>query len=248
MRYGLFQLQAVLFFSATRLILAALFLLGTYALTLNLVLLIEQRQMWRLLLEMTNDKGRRKWGNFLQTGRRLSRFYQLGSRYLRLLADANRLYGPATLRFFLVAYPQNAHLLMCLLLQREGGGSGTGSGSKVGGRTGAFTFGTSILLAQQLFIMFAVHVFSARMAGSFHRAVKPLTALLTAESTAHANWANKVASFRSRLRLATYLQAMNVSNRYGLRYGSVGAVTYASFARSLVFYGKFLIYSFRLFS
>lgn len=226
-----FQLQITLFFTSIRCIFSALFLFGTFTLTLYAILFIQRRQMWVLVMEIKRQKNKYILG---LTGSRLQKFYSLSNAYLRLLADANKLYGPAILRFFLVAYPENAHLLMFLLFQK----SGSEGQSE---RSGSLTVGLIFLIGQQLFVMFAVHVFSARMAHDFHRPVKPLRTVFLAGNGSRVN-------FNDRIKLAAYLQALNVSNRYGLRYGKVGAITYASFGKSLIFYLKLLIYSYRLFN
>lgn len=234
--YFNFQIQAALYFICAQKVLSALFLLGTHALTLNFVFLIIRRQMWTLFEDI------KKHTSIFRTGSLLNNFYALSSRYLTLLDNSNRLFGPATFRFFLVAYPENAHLLMFMLMGKS---RSEGQNS----RSGSLTFGLSILIFEQFFVMFAVHIFSARMAISFHKPVKPLTTIFLAGSgNLKTNWVNKFTSIRARLRLALYIQALNVLNRYGLRYGKVGAVTYVSFGRSLVFYIKFLIYAYKLFS
>ncbi|KAH9391577.1 hypothetical protein TYRP_022753, partial [Tyrophagus putrescentiae] len=212
--YALFLLQSGLQLVATRRLLSTLFLVASNALPLFAILFILPRQLVTLVAKMGQQK------NIFSTGHRLKGFFAKNTAYIRLLGDVSRLYGTATFRFFLVAYPQNAHLLMCLLLEEEEG---------VGGRQRSTTFkvGIATLLAQQLIIILLVHVFSARLATAVHRPVRLVNA---------------------RLKMAAYLAHFNVVNRYGLTYGRVGAVTYASFGRSMVFYGKFLIYAYRLFA
>ncbi len=231
--YALFLLQSGLQLVATRRLLSTLFLVASNALPLFAILFILPRQLVTLVAKMGQQK------NIFSTGHRLKGFFAKNTAYIRLLGDVSRLYGTATFRFFLVAYPQNAHLLMCLLLEEEEG---------VGGRQRSTTFkvGIATLLAQQLIIILLVHIFSARLATAVHRPVRPVNGLFMLGSLKDSHGLRF--SFRARLKMAAYLAHFNVVNRYGLTYGRVSAVTYASFGRSMVFYGKFLIYAYRLFA
>lgn len=149
--------------------------------------------------------------------------------YLRLLADGNRVYGQSVYLFFLVAYPENAYLLMRFLFKNHS--------------TSAWV-AVSVLIPQQLFLMFAIQLFAARMAVTFHRPVKPM---MTIFQQLNQNFSN--CSTRVLLKVSTYLQHFHVNNRYGIAlYGKVGTTTYASYFKSVVFYMKFLVFAYKLFA
>lgn len=149
--------------------------------------------------------------------------------YLRLLADGNRVYGQSVYLFFLVAYPENAYLLMRFLFKNHS--------------TSAWV-AVSVLIPQQLFLMFAIQLFAARMAVTFHRPVKPM---MTIFQELNQNFSN--CSTRVFLKVSTYLQHFHMNNRYGIAlYGKVGTTTYASYFKSVVFYMKFLVFAYKLFA
>ena len=234
-QYALFQFHAWLLFASLRRLLSTLFLTGAHGFSVNAMLYIIPRQMLTCIEEI---KRRRPQQNIFSTCHRLRRFLAQNAAYIRLLGDSNRLYGTAVFRFFLVAYPQNAHLLMSLLL--EGREDGDVQQTK---RSTSFKATVIVLLAQQQMIIFLMHVFSVQLATSVHKPVQPMTALFLGSLQSNLKF-----SFRIRLKMAAYLQHFNTDNRYGLSYGKVGAVTYSSFGKSLVFYWKFLIFAYKLFS
>src|SRR5699024_5200191 len=96
---------------------------------------------------------------------------------------------------------------------------------------------------QQLLIILVVYVFAVRLAIAVHRPVRPMTDLFIGSLNSNLHF-----TFRIRLKMASYLQHFSTMNRYGLNYGKMGPMTYASFGKSLIFYTKFLIYAYRLFS
>ncbi len=231
--YGLFQVHAWLMFAVTRRVLSTLFLLGSHAFPVDTMLYILPQQLRSCLEELKRSHHRQ---NIFSTSHRLKRFLARNTAYICLLGDSNRLYGTATFRFFLVAYPQNAYMLMSLLL--EGGGDDAQTN-----RSSSFKVALVVLLVQQQMIIFLMHVFSVQLATAVHRPVRPMTALFLGSLQSNLKF-----SFRIRLKMAAYLQHFNTDNRYGLSYGKVGSVTYASFGKSLVFYWKFLIFAYKLFS
>lgn len=226
-------LQSCLIWFSTRRILSTLFIVGTHSLALFVVIFILPRQLWSLVAEV-GRKSHQHQQNIFSSGHRLRCFFARNSAFIRLQGDVSRLYGMATFRFFLVAYPQNAYLLMCLLLDE---------GLQEKQRSTSFKVGTSMLLVQQLIIILLVHVFAARQATTVHRPVKPMNGLFMDSLKSHLQF-----SFRMRLKMAAYLQNFNVTNRYGLAYGKMGSVTYSSFGKSMAFYWKFLVYAYKLFS
>ena len=162
--------------------------------------------------------------------RSFQHFFAHNAAFICLLADANRLYGSLMYFFFITAYPFNAKLLMSLFLQKL---------------SFSATIGISTLLFQQLFLMFALQLFCARMAIAFHRPVKPMMAIFM-----QLNRCLSKSSFvlLVRLKVAYYLQHFHVNNRYGITYGKNGNMSYASYNKSVVFYLKFLVFSCKLFA
>ena len=160
--------------------------------------------------------------------RSFQHFFAHNAAYLRLLADANRVYGSVLYLFFLIAYPVNANLLMSLLLQKH---------------SFSMTIGISTVILQQLFLMFALQLFCARMAVAFHRPVKPMMTIFLQLNQVFSN-SNVL---QVRLMAALYLQHFHVDNRYGITYGKIGNINYASYSKSIVFYLKFLVFAYKLF-
>ncbi|KAH9408298.1 hypothetical protein TYRP_011970 [Tyrophagus putrescentiae] len=126
--------------------------------------------------------------------RSFQHFFAHNAAFLCLLADANRLYG-SLMYFFFTAYPFNAKLLMSIFLQKL---------------SFSATIGISTLLIQQLFLMFALQLFCARMAIAFHRPVKPMMAIFM---QLNRSLSNSSFVLRVRLKVAYYLQHFHVNNR-----------------------------------
>ena len=222
------QTIAFLLYISTLRLFTTLFQVASHGLSLYALLFIIPKQLWTSLADIREKHQQ----NIFSTGFRLRSFFSRTAAYLRLLGDANRLYGAASFRYFLVSYPENAYMIMCLLFE-----------GLEQPRSATFKLTLFTLLAQQLIIIFLVHVFSVRLATAVHRPVKPMTTLFLGSLNSNLQF-----SFRVRFKMAAYLQNFNVSKRYGVNYGKVGAMTYTSFGRSLIFYWKFLIYSYKLFS
>lgn len=214
--YLFFAFNGIFLLFGGNVIFEILALLGTFGTALSVVYYVVLEQM-ATLLQLKSQKGKptlSKKGCHLLSERSFTTFRWYSAKCIMHLKDFNRLYGTALALFFLFCYPCNAAIIVLLIFHP--------ADSIILSAT------ASLLAFYQLFFMFFMHAFSARMTAKLHR---PAKLLIGAEFANEGDDAEKQKFNRASLTLSNYIFYFHTYHQYAMTYGKAGNVTFRSFLR-----------------
>lgn len=152
------------------------------------------------------------------TPRKFDTFFKKIDSFLVLLADANRVYGAAFFVYIVINMPLNALLIM--MLNKTG---------QIVGRV--LRIGSAVYVVVQLFLIFAVTCFFAKVSTKFHKTVKRVIRSSVEGLTVNEKSTTPFWPLKSRLKLARYIETFHTSKQFTLKYGQYGSVTFSSIGK-----------------
>ena len=147
-----------------------------------------------------------------------SRFNRFKHYHLNILMNifrANAIYGNLFLLYIIFSVPVNSYLLSLLL---------TGDRSNTGVGKAKFLF--ACIVIYQYWVLFGFHLIGAMYSSRIHACAKGLLGL----SSSMCNREGKT-SLVTKIKLSIYIDTVHTKNKYGIRYGSYGLLTLASFTK-----------------
>lgn len=174
------------------------------------------------------------------TEHKVDLFTQKHGQTLKVVFGLNRFVGHLVLAFILFHFPQNTYFLMAIIFEQHK-------------PVTVLVLGN--LVALQFFIIIFFHVLCTAYSVRIHqRPVKTIChwAAQTQLKSGSFSVAEKnsektlLLPFRSRLKMAFFINKFNTANRYGIHYGSFGLISFASFGKFTVIYLKLIIYWYKM--
>lgn len=195
-----FHLNGTLFYLTMRFVFEVYYLIASISMILAVIGYYRHSQMWAFLRRSS-----------LPLKVKFPLFLRHTHAYIAFLTDFNHIYGRALFAFFLYAFPNNATLLMVLLLDST--------------KSASFQMVACFLVLGEFIFIFGVHLHAVQNTLHFHRPVK-YWRRFPAKGTER----EKV-SVRLKLQLAVYLETFLTNNMYYISFGKYGSISYASYRK-----------------
>ncbi|KAH9398863.1 hypothetical protein TYRP_018676 [Tyrophagus putrescentiae] len=145
-----------------------------------------------------------------------------------ILFTLNRTFGRLFLNYFLVNVPISAYVLVILLF---------------GPTDLVVKLFLAAFVTQQIVVIFMTHFAFAMLSNRAHRASGHLLSLMANQQD------HRIGFFRCRFTLFFQtIVRLHTTKKYGISYGAIMLITMTSFTRFLLYYGKLLIMSYKVFS
>jgi len=198
--FVLFQFNAIIYLLAINLIYSSFVLAGVMGILIAIIGYIKLRQILHYINRNINPKSFRL--------KHVLQFAQIIDVNLRFLRDINRVYGPMLFGFQSINLPLNALIAMLLM-------SGRVESYKL-------KLALNLILADQVLIIFVVHLFVAILGARFHRPVKQFVSCSVKCSRRLAR------NMLVQQKLVRYIELFHTENLFTVNYGNYGKITFAS--------------------